>query len=393
MKEPKFWSKQGVLFLAWVVLIATSSQPSPEKLAVVLHISASTVSIAFDLLKYLGICLILVLGAPPKWSLLWPSFIFIGLMAASVPFSVDIVHSALTVGMILVTLLVSIRTGFALSPKMLIGGAVVGLLAVLVPSLFFLRVGIYDPVTGVFGTRNEIARIATYCAILSVASLWASRSWGKLFAGMAFMFSTWFCWYTESATALTTLVAFLAVFLLVLKVGWPLSPLQVALSTFVVGIFLVVVPMSYRLFFTLTGRDITFTGRTDIWDYAWTSVAARPIFGYGAEAFWSSDGGRQGRTTLGDAAVHSHNTWIELYLSLGVIGGTLAILILGAQVLTLFRAIPSRLEGGKLVVAIFCGITAITVMYGFSEHAAYRPFYSLVFIYLALSISLTRVPR
>ncbi len=42
---------------------------------------------------------------------------------------------------------------------------------------------------------------------------------------------------------------------------------------------------------TLVGRlmpDPTFTGRNVIWQFALNHIAARPIFGFGYEAFWQT---------------------------------------------------------------------------------------------------------
>lgn len=385
--------KQVVLVTAWSCLIATSTQPMPEEFAAVLHLPVSFLSFASDCLKYLSMSALFLLGQAAGWRHMWPSVGFVVLMALSVPLSVSPLHSATVVAMLLVTLLVSMKAGASLDKGYLVGGAIVGLLLVLVPSLFILRESIFAPVTGIFGTRNELARISTYCAILGFAGVWTSKHrTAKALSFSSFIFSSALSVYTESATALITLIVFLVVFLAVRSVGWPPGRFAVPSLLFLAAISILVSPLVYGHFFALTGRDLSFTGRTDIWEFAWVSVSERPLSGYGAEAFWASEGGREGRTMLGDAAVHSHNTWIELFLSLGIVGGSLAIAALALQVILVIRKTPSA--GMDLTaLSLFLGLTMVTALYGFSEHAAYRPFYSLVYAYLALSVYLMSPKR
>ncbi|WP_343525573.1 O-antigen ligase [Sphingomonas sp.] len=81
----------------------------------------------------------------------------------------------------------------------------------------------------------------------------------------------------------------------------------------------------------LTGRDATLTGRTDIWDAVRDKISARPIFGYGY-AFWGIESPDRSAIwrVVGYTPPHSHNSWLDLRLQLGL-PGFLAIAVLAVS--------------------------------------------------------------
>lgn len=94
--------------------------------------------------------------------------------------------------------------------------------------------------------------------------------------------------------------------------------------------------------------DSSFTGRTEIWELALTAVSEKPIIGHGFAAFWDSAGviGRQ--TNFGAewtaTAAHSHNSYLDLAVTIGLPGLVLAILIFVLAPLKNFHAIQA---GGR----------------------------------------------
>jgi O-antigen ligase len=73
---------------------------------------------------------------------------------------------------------------------------------------------------------------------------------------------------------------------------------------------------------SLIGRDLTLTGRTDIWNAAASAVKARPWLGYGYYAFWLDAEGPAYwvRRAVGWNVASAHSGWLELALGLGRIG-------------------------------------------------------------------------
>jgi len=75
--------------------------------------------------------------------------------------------------------------------------------------------------------------------------------------------------------------------------------------------------------------DPTFTGRSEIWEFALAAVAEKPVIGHGYAAFW--DGAAEGKTVQGSewavTSAHSHNSYLDLALTIGLPGLLLVVLI------------------------------------------------------------------
>jgi O-antigen ligase len=95
--------------------------------------------------------------------------------------------------------------------------------------------------------------------------------------------------------------------------------------------------------------DVTFTGRTDIWSFAIDALAAHPWKGQGFEAFWYSDSVRFGAEDsskwMVDVAT-SHNSYVDLALTIGLPGLALVVLAFMAAPLRDFHhtlaTVPNR---------------------------------------------------
>jgi len=97
--------------------------------------------------------------------------------------------------------------------------------------------------------------------------------------------------------------------------------------------------------FGLIGKDATFTGRTDIWDQLILAIKEKPIFGYGYGTFWEDPLGPSYnlRQALQWGVPTAHNGWFETWLSSGVIGVGLFLVL---YVFTLGLAFDRVKRGG-----------------------------------------------
>ena len=93
------------------------------------------------------------------------------------------------------------------------------------------------------------------------------------------------------------------------------------------------------------GKDLTLTGRTDLWIYAWQMIERRPWLGYGFNALWldwDSESAFVWRA-VGWQAPSSHNGFIELWLGIGLWG----VLVFVIHFLTSFFRIFNVVKLGK----------------------------------------------
>jgi O-antigen ligase len=91
------------------------------------------------------------------------------------------------------------------------------------------------------------------------------------------------------------------------------------------------------------GRDLTLTGRTDIWEASARFVEAKPWLGYGYYAFWLPDNGPAYwvREAVAWQVASAHSSWLELALGLGRLGVVLFALQLLA---TLGRGVGAAMQ-------------------------------------------------
>jgi len=78
-----------------------------------------------------------------------------------------------------------------------------------------------------------------------------------------------------------------------------------------------------EFFFKALGKDMTLTGRIELWQWGFDSFLHRPIGGYGFESFWlnkGEHGGARIRLLAGWAAPHIHNSWLQIALDVGFVG-------------------------------------------------------------------------
>ena len=144
------------------------------------------------------------------------------------------------------------------------------------------------------------------------------------------------------------------------------------------------------IFLEATGKDPTFSGRTDIWSAVWGAVVDRPILGYGRGGLFfnppndiSVDLWRQ----IGFRAPHAHNGALDLVSQIGVVG----LLIFAALFFSTFRsALHSyrREEQFGEFALVFLATLAVASL---SEPVFLGPYTSLLAMLRIVSIRLDRV--
>lgn len=102
-----------------------------------------------------------------------------------------------------------------------------------------------------------------------------------------------------------------------------LRPRELAVLTMVVCVggvlFLIAAPDAFT---SIIGRDVTLSGRTNIWQFALEMAAAKPLLGYGYGVFWlgpNSPGSLFWDTTL-QFELSAHNGYLQCLLDIGMVG-------------------------------------------------------------------------
>ena len=114
----------------------------------------------------------------------------------------------------------------------------------------------------------------------------------------------------------------------------------------------------------LLGRNVTLTGRTDLWEEV-LKLQNNPIFGAGFESFWLGDRLARLWVMYPWHPLQVHDGYLEIYLSLGFVG----LVLLVGQILGVYgkvrRDLLIRFEFGRLRLGYLLAI----VVYNYTEAA------------------------
>jgi O-antigen ligase len=182
---------------------------------------------------------------------------------------------------------------------------------------------------GVFGHKNEAsATMVLFIFIGLFVARVRSIGLGALIVALA---ST-FLYFTQSKTSIAVLPLVLIISAIMAIMRSPAMGVTLALSVLVAFNVLSVGSIYFepiRNLLDLIMSDPTFTGRTDIWQFAIDHMMQRPITGYGFSAFWGTEEvvyGMGGNTIWSNTAGHAHNGYLDLALTVGIPGSILVTL-------------------------------------------------------------------
>lgn len=137
----------------------------------------------------------------------------------------------------------------------------------------------------------------------------------------------------------------------------------------------------------LSGRDMTFTGRTYIWEAVREEAAKSPILGTGYGAFWiGSRLDRLHARYLVDDIYQAHNGYLETSASLGGVGLLLLVIFL----LTGFDRTLRRLDRNYELNSLTISYSVLFVLAEFFEASALA---SNSFRWIILLLLLIQMPQ
>ncbi len=244
---------------------------------------------------------------------------------------------------------------------------------------------------GLFYEKNQLggmmARAALFGAFLAIMDRPFRWHWASL-VGLSVVLIL----LSTSKTALLGMLLGFAILTTaaLMKRGLNTGLVVAWLGTIAVGAGTALLVFAPEFVFQLLGRDMTLTGRTDIWIVLIDYIEQRPLLGYGYGAFWSpeSDPGNWVREALQWDAPTAHNGWMEVTLALGLVG--LFFLTLDF-LLTVFRSMMASIDTWTGVLALaFC---AQFFLFSLSESASLQQNSIVWLLYVALAAKLTMRPK
>jgi len=203
--------------------------------------------------------------------------------------------------------------------------ALSALLALGAPSIGVMQETHPGAWSGLWLEKNATGRAMSIGLILAMARF-AHRPDARLSSGFVAALCFGVLILSTSKTALVT--AFLGAGL-ILAVWIVRQGAAVAVAAVYGGLIAAIAAAAGAMVFqeqllSLIGRDLTFTGRTEIWEAVRWRIAERPLLGNGYEAFWEGDNARLPYNWVvqhaGFRPNNAHSSWLEVQLNLGLIG-------------------------------------------------------------------------
>jgi O-antigen ligase len=206
---------------------------------------------------------------------------------------------------------------------------------------------------GLFPHKNQAGATMV---ILVFIGLFLARARSPAIGGAIVILSTIFLLFSYSKTAIAMLPCVLLISGIIIVVRNRLLQGIVAIGTLaLINLFSVGAaffePVQAAL--ALVIPDPTFTGRTDIWQFALAQLLQRPITGYGFAAFWGTENvvyGLSSGFTWATAATDAHNAYLNIALTTGIPGLILTIAWIVFLPLFDFQRSPHDAESRPLAI-------------------------------------------
>jgi exopolysaccharide production protein ExoQ len=220
---------------------------------------------------------------------------------------------------------------------------------------------------GIFTHKNTLGQMMLL-NIIVIAIILPDLPKRRWMAGVALVLSCIILWFSFSRTPL--LIGFVLLFVLLmlrcLRLEQVKSAAAIASLCALAAAVILFILGNVGAFLGAFGKDTTLTGRTDLWHLVWALIQERFLLGYGYQAVWTDWSSPTARIwiALGWAAPSAHNGFLEIWLTLGVVGLVLALAsIISTFTTALIRLLRFKNKGNDWTI-IF---VLLVFFYSFTE--------------------------
>jgi O-antigen ligase len=228
--------------------------------------------------------------------------------------------------------------------------------------------------TGVTTQKNSLGEIVMIFGLFLVWDyletreerkdrLWTGIPWDRV---IVLVMGVWLLNISDSKTALMCLLLGLALMMRTGSLASPMVSKTVLFTVMCLPFLLLFAQQSMSTIAPLVeamGRDLTFTGRTEIWKNVLDGTRVNPFIGAGFFNFWGGPRGAEVREAMNTPGLHSaHNGYLDLFLDGGIFGLGFLFLLLASQGLRLIRnEDQSRFQRLRFAVVV------VAIVYNLSE--------------------------
>lgn len=225
-------------------------------------------------------------------------------------------------------------------------------------------------------TLGQIAMLGVLCFFWEIRRHWQEYGWRNIHV-LYLLMALYLLKGSESGVSMTSVsVCAFSLTMFVSMQAMRLRPAStqsfvVAVSSVTTALITLVILHSAFLFapdslfgrlVTVLGRDITLTGRTDIWTDVYTAAASDPLLGVGFGGFWI---GRLANipwnANMSWALGQAHSGYVDTYLQLGIVGSILLAVMLLSVLSRLLASLADEFDYGCFKITLFVTILFVNI--------------------------------
>lgn len=207
----------------------------------------------------------------------------------------------------------------------------------------------FGTLRGIEIQKNHLAQTSIYCLLSAVIFFNIDKKrLEKLYDSALIVISILLIYMTRSSTAILVLAMIFSIGLIFQiesifsKFGFGRS-LVGLIFLFILGFSLIFLIFSSEIFSLIPGyfgKDMTLSGRSDIWEFAWNDIEKKLLLGYGFSTYWIMGHPRLeifAEYFEGFKVNQAHNGYLEIMLQLGVVGTIFFLFLIAAYIGRMFK--------------------------------------------------------
>jgi exopolysaccharide production protein ExoQ len=189
----------------------------------------------------------------------------------------------------------------------------------------------YGEWRGIATSKNFLGQAALACSLIFIFAIRHSKTFlGKLYYSLAFVVAGILVFGANSSTSMLTFLIIVLVWFLfwvdrqfkALRMGRVITYLTLLVILSISYLSVRMIPHQVNAALGLIGEDLTFTGRTEIWEDMMMEIRKHPVLGTGYQTFWVV--GNPDLVRIYDKYIwlpnQAHNGYVDIWNEVGIIG-------------------------------------------------------------------------
>jgi len=242
---------------------------------------------------------------------------------------------------------------------------------------------------GVTTHKNNLGELALLCSLFFIWNIITLK--GKKRAFLDILFLSMALFLLVGSKSMTSLIGFIIGIIIIITLFSMKKRINelgsvlfiIPLIGLIISILFIVLltNSAVAMIFSGLGRDMTFTGRTDLWRELIKIASQHPILGAGYGSFWIGDISHNLWSTFTWRPNQGHNGYIDIYLELGAVGLIILVIIIVYAYRNIVRKSFVEFDYGALLLIFLIVIVA----HNLTESSFVRPNRFLWFIFLLVT--------